>query len=573
MTLKDIRPPEDIDALLKDVEKTRRSYNPAGEWRHLKKNGELISVVIISHTITFRNRKARHVMITDITEQKNADDKIKDSEEKFRSLFTKSPLGIAYNEMILDKDGKAVDYRFLEVNDAYKKIIGIDPTGKKVTEAFPGIENYSFNWIGTFGHVATKGEKIHFEQFFENTGRWYDCVAFQSRINQYAVVFQDITERRNAEEEIHRLSERISTATRAAQLGIWDWDVENNKLVWDDQMYQLYGLKKEVFSVAYDAWLRGLHPDDRAFSQEASEMALRKEKDYDTEFRVVWPDGSLHVLKAKGDVFLNDEGKPVRMTGVNYDITEIRSITEKIKKLNEELEIRVKERTSQLEASNKELEAFSYSVSHDLRSPLRHINGFAEILTKQYSENLPDEARNYINTIVGSAKKMGILIDDLLSFSRAGRAELKKSLVKMNLIVDDAVLHLKPSFSDRKVELSISSLPEVYGDYNLLRMVWINLLDNALKYSLPREVAEIRIGYKEEENEFVFYTQDNGVGFDMKYAQKLFGVFQRLHSSAQFDGTGIGLANVQRIILRHGGRTWAEAETDKGATFYFSIPK
>ena len=237
------------------------------------------------------------------------------------------------------------------------------------------------------------------------------------------------------------------------------------------------------------------------------------------------------------------------------------------------LEKRITERTTQLQSVNQELEAFSYSVSHDLRAPLRHINGFAEILTRQYSEELSEDARNHLNTIIASAHKMGILIDDLLSFSRTGRAELKKSTLKMNQVINDALTQIKPSIKDRRITWKISSLPDVNGDYNLMRLVWVNLLDNAVKYTKNKEKAVIQIGYKEEKGRIVFYIKDNGVGFDMKYADKLFGVFQRLHSSSQFEGTGIGLANVQRIILRHGGRIWAEAETDKGATFYFSIPK
>jgi light-regulated signal transduction histidine kinase (bacteriophytochrome) len=241
--------------------------------------------------------------------------------------------------------------------------------------------------------------------------------------------------------------------------------------------------------------------------------------------------------------------------------------------LMEGLEDMVNIRTSLLEAANKELEAFSYSVSHDLRAPLRHINGFAEILTRQYADDLPEDAKKHLNTITGSAKKMGTLIDDLLSFSRTGRAELKKSTLKMNQVFEDALAQIKPSINDRRITWKISSLPDVQGDYNLMRVVWINLLDNAVKYTKNKDKAVIQIGFKEEKREIVFYIKDNGVGFDMKYADKLFGVFQRLHSSAQFDGTGIGLANVQRIISRHGGRVWAEAETDIGATFYFSIPK
>jgi light-regulated signal transduction histidine kinase (bacteriophytochrome) len=258
---------------------------------------------------------------------------------------------------------------------------------------------------------------------------------------------------------------------------------------------------------------------------------------------------------------------------VGRDITERRLAEEKIRELNDELEQRVIQRTSQLEAANKELESFSYSVSHDLRAPLRHINGFADILSKECNDQLTENARNYLNTIKDSARKMGTLIDDLLSFSRTGRAELKKSSIKMDLIVEDALTQIKTSITDRKIDWIISPMPEVHGDYNLLRLVWVNLLNNAVKYTRNKEKAVIQIGYMDEKREIIFYIQDNGVGFDMKYADKLFGVFQRLHSTSEFDGTGIGLANVQRIILRHGGRTWAEAETDKGASFYFSIPK
>jgi light-regulated signal transduction histidine kinase (bacteriophytochrome) len=234
---------------------------------------------------------------------------------------------------------------------------------------------------------------------------------------------------------------------------------------------------------------------------------------------------------------------------------------------------KLKMANQQLEAANKELESFSYSVSHDLRAPLRHINGFADILAKECNDQFPENARNHLNTIKDSARKMGTLIDDLLSFSRTGRTELKKSSIKMDLIVEDALAQIKTSITDRKIDWHISTLPEVYGDYNLLRLVWVNLLDNAVKYTSTRKKAMIEIGYKDEITEIIFYIKDNGVGFDMKYAQKLFGVFQRLHSNSDFEGTGIGLANIQRIILRHGGRTWAEAETDKGASFYFSIPK
>ena len=253
---------------------------------------------------------------------------------------------------------------------------------------------------------------------------------------------------------------------------------------------------------------------------------------------------------------------------------EARKLAEKeILKLNSELEQRILDRTAQLKIVNLELEAFSHSVSHDLRAPLRHINGFAEILKEEYYDQLPEKAKNYLDTISDSAKKMNILIDDLIKLSRTNRIELKKSMLKMNQVLDDALSEVQPLLENRKVDINISTLPEVIGDYNLLRLVWVNLLDNAIKYTRPRKKAVIKIDYNEEKEEFIFCIHDNGVGFDMNYAQKLFGAFQRLHSTDEFEGTGIGLSNVRRIISRHSGRTWAEAELDKGASFYFSLPK
>jgi light-regulated signal transduction histidine kinase (bacteriophytochrome) len=245
---------------------------------------------------------------------------------------------------------------------------------------------------------------------------------------------------------------------------------------------------------------------------------------------------------------------------------------EEIRRLIQLLEYRVLDRTSQLEIANKELEAFSYSVSHDLRAPLRHINGFSDALKTKFGVDLPEEANHYLNKIASAAQKMDELIDDLLKFSRIGSIKFKKSKVKMSEVVEEALLQIKPFNVERKIEWKIARLPEVLGNNNLLLQVWINLLDNAVKYTRMTESPVITIDFKQEKEGFVFFIKDNGIGFDMQYAEKLFGVFQRLHLPEQFEGTGIGLAIVRRIISRHGGRTWAEAEVDKGATLFFSIP-
>lgn len=239
---------------------------------------------------------------------------------------------------------------------------------------------------------------------------------------------------------------------------------------------------------------------------------------------------------------------------------------EEIKQLNQDLQ----RRTIDLAATNKELEAFSYSVSHDLRAPLRAINGFSQILSNEYATQLAPEAKRYLQMVQDNAQQMGQLIDDLLSFSRLSRSQLKKQQIAPTAIVYHVLTALRHEQENREIEILISDLPTCQGDWALLKQVWINLLANALKFTRQRQIARIEVGYKQED-EVVYFVKDNGVGFDMQYAHKLFGVFQRLHRAEEYDGTGVGLAIVRRIIQRHGGRVWATAEVNQGATFYFTL--
>jgi light-regulated signal transduction histidine kinase (bacteriophytochrome) len=254
-------------------------------------------------------------------------------------------------------------------------------------------------------------------------------------------------------------------------------------------------------------------------------------------------------------------------------------MTEQVELSHRELEARVGERTAALQQHaaelatvNRELEAFSYSVSHDLRAPLRHISGFAMMLEESAAQSLDADARRLLTTIRAAATRMGRLIDDLLSLSRIGRTELARSNVDLGRLGSDVQLEVSRDLNGRRVDWRLHDLPTVHGDPALLRLVLVNLLSNAVKYSAPRTRAEIEVGAIAGDGETVVFVRDNGVGFDMKYIDKLFGVFQRLHNSDEFEGTGIGLANVRRIVQRHGGRTWAEGQVDAGATFYFSLP-
>ena len=304
-------------------------------------------------------------------------------------------------------------------------------------------------------------------------------------------------------------------------------------------------------------------------SVEEIQAELLRTGRWEGELKHTKADGSEVVVASRWSLRRDKHDRPTGVLETNNDITDRKHREEEIRGLNTEL----LRRSSDLEAINKELEAFAYSVSHDLRAPLRHIAGYAEMLQKSSSGVLNEKSNRYMTVILESAKKMGNLIDDLLTYSRMGRAETRRTLVNLDQLVKEVLSETRQDADSRNIVWKIDSLPSCYADRSMLRLVLVNLISNAIKFTRQRPRAEIAIGRADgNPDELVVFVKDNGTGFDMKYVHKLFGVFQRLHHANEFEGTGIGLATVQRIIHGHGGKVRAEGAVDQGATFYFSLP-
>jgi PAS domain S-box-containing protein len=370
---------------------------------------------------------------------------------------------------------------------------------------------------------------------------------------------RDVTEREQARQDTARRAEQLRLALGAANAGAWDWDIAGNKVFWSPEYYSVYGLEAGT-EPSFDRWLACIHEEDRDWVRGATDRALDAPGTMDVEFRTMHPQRGLRWLRVVGRTEFGGDGHPIRMTGIVYDTTEQREA-------QQELERRVRERTAELEASNRELEGFTHSIAHDLRAPLRAIVSTSRILMEEAAQRLAPQDLALLERQSFNAAKLSKLIDDLLSFARLSRAPLKRVPVNVTELASEAARSVLPTYSGRPFTLSIADRMEAQGDPAALRLVLENLIDNAAKYSPAG--GEIQVGRADSGG--AFFVGDQGIGLDMAYVDRIFRPFERLHRDEDYPGTGIGLANVKRIVERHGGRIWVESQPGAGATFLFTL--
>ena len=534
------------------------------EQKFVRLDGSTFDAEGSSTPIVDQRGAMRQVILRDISARKRAEFELEISRRRHQDLLEGIP-DVAY---LKSRDGT-----YVTANRAWSARHGVPLDGiygKTDRDIFPA--KRAQGNIEEDARVVSSRKELRVERVFEINGevRWSETIK-TPLIDEHGAVIgtvgvaRDITERRRAEAALRESEARLKAIIDNSAALISLRDPQGRYMLVNRCYAELMNLTPDQFV--------GKTPDTLLPAEVARQISdehrsvLETRAPATSEVRVMTRDGE-RVLISNKFALLDSKGEPYAVCCVGTDITQHERDAETLRRVNEELSLKAQELT----ALNKELEAFSYSVSHDLRAPLRHIDGFVNMLREQVAPAPDSPARHYMQRIEGASSTMTHLIDDLLTFSRAGRGVLNKIPLALDRMVADIIEDLKPDIGARSVEWHIGVLPVVCGDRNLLRQVFFNLIENAVKYTRPQEAARIDISCVTEASDVIIAIRDNGVGFDMQYAHKLFGVFQRLHSAEEFEGTGIGLANVARIIQRHAGRVWAEAEKGRGAAFFVALP-
>jgi signal transduction histidine kinase len=480
------------------------------------------------------------------------DPDINNIEYRYRILFDSIDEGFCITEVLFDQHGKAVDNRFLEINAAFERQTGmVNMQGRRVREVIPNLEQY---WLDYFGSVARDGKSFRFQNYVSQLGRWFDVYAFpygRAGAMQIGIIFSDITAKRRTEQALRDSEQRFRALATAGSDMVYimspDWG-EIRLLQGKDFLTDLDNPTPN--------WRMFIpHEEDVPVINKTIREAIDHKKIFDLEHRVIKKDGTVGWILSRAVPLLDDQGNIREWFGAATDISQ--------RKKNQEMQTRAQG----LEAANKELESFSYSVAHDLRSPVTTIQGYTQILMEEHSHQLDAEAQKYLQAIKTGAQKMSNIIDFLMLLSKTSQKEMNKQKIYIDHIAREVIEELTLEMPRPEISVDIQQKLLAFADPDLLKIMLKNLLANAWKFTSKIPDPIITVGKKDDE----FFVSDNGAGFNNKHAEKIFGSFKRAHDQSEFPGDGIGLAIVSRIINRHGGSVRAEAQEGKGATFYFKL--
>jgi len=519
---------------------------------------------LMSGEIIYLQGKAHLLLMNyDVTELKNASEALQKSEERYRTFFKTSRDCVFISTL---------EGNWIDMNDSAVDFFGYSSKNElmavKITNLYKNPEDRKkhLNTVIERGYIKDysvdllkkDGAVIH--TLITSTVQCDD----KGNVKGLMGTIKDITERKRAEEAIRKSEANLKYAQSCAHMGSWERHPTGEGDFWSDEMFRIFEFDAALGPPPFTEYLKKIHPEDRQHVADKFAKSFAEHIPYRSEYRIVRSDGSIRFIEGRGEPILDKDGNVMFVSGTAYDITERKKAEDEIRQLNESLEQRVRERTT-------ELEAFSYSVSHDLRAPLRSIDGFSQALLEDYESKLDEQGKDYLTRIRTSTRLMAELIEDLLKLSRVTRSEMDIVPVNLSRMARTILDGLMESQPQRLVNIKIAESLEDYADPRLIRIVLENLLGNAWKFSGKKTIAEIEFNSMKKDDKKVYYIRDNGAGFDMEYAEKLFAPFQRLHSIEEYSGTGIGLATVKRIISRHGGTVWAEGEPGHGSTFYFIL--
>ena len=558
---------KDREFAAQNLKRTMKNQGQVFHWelRKVRKDGSILWVKETARAVKESNGNiVIYTVCEDITDLRKAEEALKESEKKFRELFNQATDMLSLTEL---NDDNTIG-RYLEVNEAASKRLGYSKDELLNMTPLDLYQDKS-SILRMVPELFEKGSSIAENIQISKDGRQMpvelNTTLFKLRgKNVVLSISRDITERKKAEEELKKSERSLAEAQHIAHIGSWEWNIQTGELSWSDELYSIFGVNPNTFTPNFNSFITFIHPDDCEYMKSTINQAASNGISVDLDFRIVWADGSTRILNTNGEVTDFDEnGKPRLMVGTSQDITE-----------RKQLEERLQETIYELERSNEELQQFAYISSHDLQEPLRTIASFTQLLERRYKGKLDKDADEFMEYIVDAAVRMKQQIEDLLEFSRVTTDVKEFKQVDTDFILNQAINNLKNSIDESNAEIIHDPLPNVIADGDQLRRVFQNIISNAIKYRKPNVTPKIHISaYKDEENkEYVFSIQDNGMGIEKQYLDKIFKIFQRLHTIDEYQGTGVGLAVVKRIIEHHGGRIWVESELGKGSTFYFTIP-